>query len=89
MDARNGNGVSVRAWRELGEIDQPPFAGESSLIRDATAFEPGFTSMHGRFADDPVTPRIDFLVVGQLADEVYLATYEQHYDSLRGGRRVG
>lgn len=45
--------------------------------------------MHGRFADDPVTPRIDFLVVGQLADEVYLATYEQHYDSLRGGRRVG
>lgn len=43
-------------------------------------FRSVFESMHGRFADDPVTPRIDFLVVGELAADVYLTTYVQHYD---------
>lgn len=47
-------------------------------------FGPMFQSLHGRSAGDPVTPRIDFLVVGRLAADVYLTTYVQHYDFASG-----
>lgn len=47
-------------------------------------FREFFPSLHGRFADDPVTPRVDFLVIGQLAPDAYVTTYLQHYDAASG-----
>ena len=41
-------------------------------------------SILGRFTEDPVTPRIDFLVVAQLANDVYLISIMQHYDFASG-----
>lgn len=43
-----------------------------------------FPSLHGRSADDPVTPRIDFLLVAQLAPDVFVASIMQHYDFASG-----
>jgi hypothetical protein len=43
-----------------------------------------FPAMHGRFADDPVSARIEFLVVGELATNVHVVTYRQHYDFSSG-----
>lgn len=54
------------------------------IASNRDSFQSFFPSMHGRFADDPVTPRIEFLVVGQLAPDVYLTSIVQHYDFASG-----
>ena len=43
-------------------------------------------SLYGSAQGDPVTSRIEFREVWELADGVYLAAYVQHFDSQTGSR---
>lgn len=60
----------------------------NARIPEAVGTREGFLSfvpsIHGRFEDDPVTPRIVFLIVAQIATDLYLSSVMQHYDSASG-----
>ena len=61
-------------------------AAMPGIASDRDGFLSFFPSLHGRFAEDPVTPRIDFLVVGQLAAHVFLTSIVRHHDFASGKR---
>ena len=75
------------AWLDGREVDDRILVSDQipGAIETKDAFAEGFLSMHGRFADDPVNPRIEFLYLGSLAPNVYVVTYRRHYDSSSGG----
>ncbi|MGI9667104.1 MAG: hypothetical protein ACR2N2_08395 [Acidimicrobiia bacterium] len=73
-------------WLHGREVDDRLLVNDQipGAIETKDGFATEFLSMHGRFADDPVSARIDLLFAGKLAPDVYVVTYRQHYDASSG-----
>ena len=73
-------------WLDHREWDDRVLVNDQipGAIEPKAGISEGFVSMHGRFADDHVSPRIELLFLGVVAPNVYVVTYRQYYDFASG-----